>query len=186
MLEYNEIKEKKIIILDGDPYEVISSNVFRKQQRKPVNNTKIKNLKTGRVTEKSFGSSDKAEEALIDSREIKYLYNNKGQYWFSETNNPQERFSLDEEKIPDGFKFIKENDTVAVLSFEDEIIGFKIPIKVKLQVKEAPPAVKGNTSSGASKVITLETGATVTAPIFVKEGDFVEINTETGEYSGRA
>lgn len=186
MLQYNEIKEKKCIELDGEPYEVLSSHVFRKQQRKPVNNTKLRHLITGKVVEHSFAQSDKVDEALIDTKEFKYLYNNKGQFWFSETNDPSQRFSLEEDKMPAGFKFVKENDIVNALIFNEEIIGFKIPIKVKLRVTEAPPAVKGNTSTGANKVITLETGATVTAPIFVKEGDFVEINTETEEYAGRS
>ena len=186
MLAYNEITSKKFIELDGEPYEVVSSNVLRKQQRKPVNQTKLKNLKTKKVVEHSFAVSDKVEEADISSREIKYLYNNKGEFWFGDPNNPSERFSVDQEKIPEGFRFIKENDSVNALSFNDEIIGFKIPIKVTLKVNDAPPAVRGNTSGGASKVITLETGATVTAPIFIKEGDVVEVNTETGEYAGRA
>jgi elongation factor P len=186
MLSYNEIIPKTFIELDGSPYEVISSNVLRKQQRRPVNQTKLKNLITGKVTERTFGQSEKAEEAEIDTKELKYLYNNKGEYWFGEPDNPQERFNIDTEKIPGSFKFVKENDIVQALSFNDEIIGFKIPIKVSLKVKEAPPAVRGNTSSGANKVITLETGATVNAPIFVKEGDSVEVNTETGEYAGRA
>ena len=162
-----------------------NTKAIRKQQRKPVNQTKLKNLKTGKVTERSFAGSEKVEEANIDSREIKYLYNNRGEYWFSNPDNPKERFSLDQEKIPERFKFIKENDIITSLSFNNEIIEFKIPIKVSLKVKEAPPAVKGNTSSGANKIVTLETAATVTTPIFIKEGDIIEVNTETGEYTGR-
>jgi elongation factor P len=165
MLRYNEITPKKFIEIDGEPFEVLSSNVFRKQQRKPVNQTKLKNLKTRKVIEKSFQQSDKAEEADIESREIKYLYNNKGQFWFSDPENPKDRFSLGQDKIPESFKFIKENDVVTALVFDNEIIGFKIPIKVALKVKEAPPAVRGNTSGGADKQIVLETGATITAPI---------------------
>jgi len=186
MLAYNEITPKKFVELDGAPYEVLASNVLRKQQRRPVNQTKLKNLITGKVTERTFGQSEKAEEADIDSREIKYLYNNKGEYWFSEIDNPAKRFNIDQDKIPESFRFIKENDSVTTLSFNDEVIGFKIPIKVSLKVSEAPPAVRGNTSGGANKVITLETGATITAPIFIKEEDIVEVNTETGEYSGKA
>jgi elongation factor P len=186
MLAYNEITPKKFIDLDGAPFEVLSSNVLRKQQRRPVNQTKLKNLITGKVTERTFGQSEKADEADIETSEIKYLYNSKGEFWFSETNDPGKRFSVGEEKIPEGFRFIKENDIVTTLSFNNEIIGFKIPIKVNLKVSDAPPAVRGNTSGGATKVIVLETGTTVTAPLFVKEGDLVEINTETGEYAGRA
>ena len=91
LLEYNEITEKKYIVLEGQPYEVISSHVFRKQQRKPVNATKLKNLMTGKVTEYSFHQSEKVEEAEVDEREVKYLYNNRGQYWFCDINDPSNR-----------------------------------------------------------------------------------------------
>jgi elongation factor P len=82
ILEYNEVTEKRFIVMDGQPYEVLSSHVFRKQQRKPVNATKLKNLMTGKVTEYSFHQSEKVEEAEIDSREVKYLYNSRGEWWF--------------------------------------------------------------------------------------------------------
>jgi elongation factor P len=184
MLKYNEI-DGKYIILDGDPFKVLSSHVFRKQQRKPVNHAKLKNLITGKVVEHAFAQSDKIDEAEIGEKEIKYLYSNKGEFWFCDPNNPKDRFKIEEDNIPRGFKFIKANDLVSALIFNEKIIGFNLPIKVALRVKEAPPAVKGNTSTGANKVIVLETGATVTAPIFVNEGDMVEVNTETEEYTGR-
>ncbi len=184
MLDYNEIKPRKYIILDGEPYEVQDSHVFRKQQRKPVNQTKLKNLITGKVVEKSFHQSEKADEADIIRKNIKYLYNNKGEYWFCEENDPSKRFSLEESSI-EGAKFMKQNSIVEAKVFGDKIIGVSLPIKVRLEVKEAPPAVKGNTATGANKQVIVETGATVGVPIFVKEGDVIEINTETGEYTGR-
>lgn len=184
MLDYNEIKERKYIIIDGEPYEVLSSHVFRKQQRKPVNQTKLKNLISGRVIEKSFHQSEKVNEADIERKKIKYLYNNKGEFWFCEENDPSQRFTLPEDVI-EGAKFMKENSLVDAKLFSDEVIGVSLPIKVQLKVKEAPPAVKGNTATGADKLVTLETGAVVTVPIFIKEGDSIEINTETGEYKGR-
>ncbi|MEK7095407.1 MAG: hypothetical protein AAB917_01995, partial [Patescibacteria group bacterium] len=98
MLEYNEVVERKYIILDGAPYEVLSSHVFRKQQRKPVNATKLKNMITGKVTEYSFHQSEKVQEAEIDTREIKYLYNNKGEYWFCLPTDPSKRFSFTEDE----------------------------------------------------------------------------------------
>ena len=91
LLEYSEITEKKYIVMDGQPFEVISAHVFRKQQRKPVNATKLKNLMTGKVTEYSFHVSDKVEEAEIESREVKYLYNNRGEWWFNEAEDPSKR-----------------------------------------------------------------------------------------------
>ncbi|HEY4478668.1 MAG TPA: elongation factor P, partial [Candidatus Paceibacterota bacterium] len=97
MLEYSEIVERKYIIMDGLPYEVISSHVFRKQQRKPVNATKLKNMITGKVTEYSFHQSEKVEEAEIDSKEVKYLYNNRGEFWFCDPKNPSNRSSINED-----------------------------------------------------------------------------------------
>lgn len=184
-LEYNQITERKYIVLDGDPYEVISSHVFRKQQRKPVNATKLRNLVTGKVTERSFHGSDKAEEAEIDNRNIKYLYTNRGESWFCEAGDPSKRFKLEKELIGDQLKFLKENNTVTAVSFKEKIIGIKLPIKVDLEVTEAPPSIKGDTASGGGKQVTLETGAVVTAPLFIKTGDILRINTETGQYTDR-
>lgn len=185
MLEYNEIVERKFINLDGAPYEVISSHVFRKQQRKPVNATKLRNLLTGKITERSFHQSEKVEEAEIVAREIKYLYTNRGEYWFSEINDPSKRFKLNSDMIGSQGKFLKQNSIVKALVFNDEIIGLKLPIKVELKVTEAPPAVKGDTVTGGTKQITLETGAVINAPLFINEGDVIRINTETEEYTER-
>lgn len=185
MLEYSEIVERKVIILDGDPYEVISSHVFRKQQRKPVNATKLKNMITGKVTERSFHVSEKVEEAQIENREVKYLYNNKGEYWFCDPEDPKNRFKIDENTLGNQIKFIKENDTLTALEFNEKVIGIKFPIKVDLKVIEAHEAVKGNTSSGATKQVKVETGIMINVPMFIKEGEIIRINTETGEYTER-
>jgi len=190
MLEYNEVTERKYIVYEGAPYEVLTSHVFRKQQRKPVNATKLKNLITGKVTEVSFHQSEKIDEAEINKKEIKYLYNNRGEWWFADPKDPSKRFPLKDELVGPGGKFLKANSLVDMLTFgEDEnvqILGLKLPIKVELKVTEAAPAVRGDTISGGSKQITLETGAVINAPLFIKEGDIVKINTDTGEYSERA
>lgn len=193
MLEYNEILPKKVILLDGEPYEVLDAHVFRKQQRKPVNQTKLRHLITGKVTEQAFHVSEKAEEADLSTKAVKYLYQNRGEWWFCAENNPAERFKLEESLIGSPAKFMKPNMLVEALVFndpstssgQDKIIGIKVPIKMDLVVKDAPPAVKGNTAQGGTKQITLETGAAVNAPLFVNEGDVVRINTETGEYVER-
>lgn len=185
MLEYNEIVERKYIVLDGSPYEVLESHVFRKQQRKPVNATKLKNVITGKITERSFHVSEKAKEADISTKQIKYLYTNKGEWWFCEINDPAKRFKLDEGMIGTGIKFLKPDNEVQALVFDAVIIGIKLPIKVDLEVTEAHPAVKGDTAKGGTKQVTLETGATINVPMFVKEGDILRINTETGEYADR-
>ncbi len=185
MLEYNEIKERKYIIFDNEPYEVLSSHVFRKQMRKPVNATKLKNLISGRVVEHSFGAQDKAEEAEIEKINVKYLYENKGERWFCEDGNPSNRFKLTDELLGVGVKFIKPNDIIVAKSFDEKIFGIELPIKVELKVTDAPPAVRGDTAKGGNKFITLETGAQITAPMFINEGDIIRINTETGEYVER-
>lgn len=186
MLNYNDITPKKYIDLDGEPYEVVSSQVSRKQANKPVNKTKIKSLISGRVIEKVFHVSDKAKEADIETKTIKYLYNNRGEYWFCEENDPSKRFNLPEDVVGRMSDFIKENSPVDALVFNEKVIGIKIPIKVDLKVTEAPPAVKGNTATGATKQVTLETGLVVNTPLFINEGDIVSVNTDTGEYTARA
>ncbi len=185
MLNYSEIKEKKYIIWKDEPYEVLSSHVFRKQQRKPVNAIKMKNLITGKVLENSFHQSEKVAEAEIENRPVKFIYVNRGQAWFSPINNLKERFSVEENLISDKIKWLKENSQLEILFFNDRIIGLKLPIKVDLKVIEAPPTIKGNTVTGGLKQVTLETGAVINTPMFINEGDIVRINTETGSYTER-
>ncbi len=185
MLEYNEVVERKYIILEGQPYEVISSHVFRKQQRKPVNATKLKNMLTGKVTEYSFHQSEKVQEAEIDRKEVKYLYNNRGEYWFCDPTDPSKRFGIKEEITGPQIKYMKPNTLLDQNLFGEQIIGFRYPITVDLKVTEAPPNVKGDTATGGSKLVTLETGATANTPLFVNEGDVIRVNTETGEYRER-
>jgi elongation factor P len=185
LLEYSEVTEKKYIVMDGQPYEVLSSHVFRKQQRKPVNATKLKNLMTGKVTEYSFHQSEKVEEAEIESREVKYLYNSRGEWWFCEAEDPSKRFKVTDEQAGPQAKFLKPNTVVEQLLFRETPMGFNMPITADLKVVEAPPGIKGDTATGGQKVIKLETGATINAPLFVNEGDIVRLNTETGEYRER-
>ena len=185
MLEYNEITLRKYIVFEKEPWEVLDAHVFRKQQRKPVNATKLKNLLNGRVMEHSFHVSDKVEEAEIITKKAKYLYNNRGEWWFTAENDPSNRYKIEQTLIGDASKFMKPNMTVETLQFEDKIFGVKLPIKIDLIVKEAPPAVRGDTAKGGNKVITLETGATITAPMFINPDDVIRVNTETGEYVER-
>jgi len=187
MLEYNEITVGKFIIFNGEPWEVLSAHVFRKQQRKPVNATKLRNLITGRITENSFHVSEKAEKAEIETKNIKFIYSNpqKGEYWFNEENDQSKRFSLTADQVGFGGKFLTKDIVAKAMIFRDQIIGVKLPIKMELKVVEAPPNMKGNTAQGGNKVVKVETGASVNAPLFINEGDTIVINTETGEYVSR-
>ncbi len=186
MLDYSEITERKYIVFNDEPWEIITSHVFRKQQRKPVNAVKMKNLITGKVTEQSFHVSEKVEEAEIDKIEAKYLYANRGEFWFCDPTNPSDRFQISETILGNRGKFIKPNTIIKVLKFGDITIGIDMPIKVELKVVEAHAAVKGNTAQGATKIVKLETGAEINVPMFIKEGEIIKVNTETGEYTERA
>ncbi len=185
MLDYSEVTVHKYIIFEKEPWEVLDAHVFRKQQRKPVNAVKLRNLITGRITETTFHVSDKVEEAEIDKKEVKYLYTNKGEFWFCEASDPSKRFQLPEEMIGDGSKFLKVNTILDAMLFNEKIIGIKVPIKMELKVVEAHDATKGNTAQGATKAVKLETGAEIQVPMFVKEGDVIRVNTETGLYTDR-
>jgi len=185
IIDYNEIKPGKCIVLKGEPYEVMSSHVAQKQKRRPTNQTKLKHLITRRVVEETFQQSDRVEEADIETKEIKYLYSGKGESWFCSVKDPSDRFSLKTEILDKKEGFLKANTLVNAMLFDDEVIGVRLPVKVELLVTEAPPAVRGNTVSGGSNTVTLETGATINVPMFIHEGDLIRINTETGEYSER-
>jgi elongation factor P len=185
VLPYNQILPKKVILHNDEPFQVVSSHIFRKQQNKPQNITKLKSLKTGRVLEVTFHQSDKVAEADLETKTVTYIFSKPGEFWFHTAGEPSDRFFLTEDLIGDQHKFMKERTDYEAIVFEEEIIGLKFPIKVELKVTEAMDAVKGNTSSGAQKEVTLETGATLMVPMFINEGDVVSINTDTGEYSER-
>ncbi len=186
IINYNEATVHKLIEHEGEPWEVMDSRVFRMQQRKPVNQTKLRNLITGKVAEVTFHQSDKLNEIDIDEKEIKYLYNNRGEWWFCEAKDPAKRFKMTEEQVGIGGKFLKPNTVVKQMIWGEKSLGLKLPIKIDLKVIEAPPAVKGDTAKGGSKQVKLETGAVINAPLFINEGEIIRVNTETGEYVERA
>ena len=185
MLAYNEVLPKKVVIMDGEPYEVLSAWVFRKQQRKPVNQVKMRNLKSGSMMEHTLHVSDKVEEAEVETKPAKFIYHRNGEWFFHESNNPSKRFTLSDELMGDASKYLLSNVDVEMRWFDGAPIQVKIPIKVELKVTEAPPNNRGNTAQGGDKVVTTETGATFTVPMFVETGDVIRINTETGLYVER-
>ena len=205
-LQYNEIREKKIIIYGNEPCEVVESHVARTQQRKPQNQVKLRSLISGKVFPATFHVSEGAHEADIMKRDITFLYHKVGrppedgqEYWFCDPKDKSNRFKLDEALIGNSAKFLKQNEIVTALVWDNDdpdsaeattgtggkIIKVTLPIKMELKVKDAPPAVRGDTSKGGNKIITLENGATLNAPMFINEGDTIRVNTETGEYVER-
>lgn len=184
-LSYNEILPKSIILYNGEPYEVLSSHIFRMQQRKPVNQTKLRHLVSGKVLEISFHQNESAQEAEVGKMEAQYLYTNRGESWFAESGNPKNRFKFNEEAVHEQVQWLAPNTTVEVLTHDEEPLTIKIPIKVDLKVVEAPPNVKGDTATGGMKPVKLSTGATIQAPLFINSDDVVRINTDTGTYTER-
>lgn len=191
LLEYSDIRPRKYIIYNNEPYEVLEYHVARTQQRKPQNQTKLRNLLNGRVIPVSFHAAEKVEEAEINKKLAKFMYKDarKGTLWFCDPKNPSDRFEISSDVIGDNIKFLKENTEVDVKVFEyddkETIIGVALPVKMEFKVTEAPPAIKGNTASGGNKFVTIETGAQVAAPLFIEAGETIRVNTETGEYVER-
>lgn len=185
MLSYTELKKGVVFIYEGHPYEVLEAHFLRMQQRKAVVQTKIRNLITGKVLDRNWQPSDEFEEAEVLKKNAIFIYVNRGEYWFHEEGNPKNRFALSAELIGTPAQFLKPNTKVLSFVFNDKVIKIQLPIKMEFKVVEAPPAIRGNTAQGGTKVVELEGGAKVNAPLFVEEGDMIRVNTETGEYVER-
>lgn len=172
--------------MDGEPWEVLDSNFLRMQQRKAVVQTKIKNLITGKIVDRNFQSSEAFEEAEMEKMKSRFLYESRGVFWFNEITDPKNRFSIKKEDLSEQVvNFLKPNLEVTSLKFKDKFVSIGLPIKVDYKVVEAPPAIRGDTAQGGTKVVTIETGAKILVPLFINEGDIVKINTQTGEYAER-
>jgi len=185
MLNSFNLRKGVKFILEGEPCEILEFTQMKKAQREGIAQTKIRNLITGKVFERNFHQSETFEEAEIEKVRIKFIYSRLGKFYFSFAENSSRRFELPEEKIGSGAKFLKPNSILEGLKFKGEIINASLPIKIQLKVIEAPPGVKGDRSQAGTKVVALETGAKIAAPLFIEEGDIIEINTEAGEYVKR-
>ena len=185
MLSYNELKKGTLFIWNGEPYEVVDYNFMRMQQRRPVAQTKIRNLKTGSVSSQTFKQSDSFVELSIEKRDAVFVFCNKGDCTFHPVGKPGDRFVITTDVLGDTVKYLKPQSKVLARYIDDELLDIVLPIKVDLLVKEAPPAVKGNTAQGGVKQVTLESGAILNTPMFIEQGDIIRINTETGDYVER-
>jgi len=185
MLSYFDLRKGTRFILEGQPYEVLEFRHVKKAQGIAIAQTKLRNLITGRVLERNFHQGDSFEETNLERIEVKFIYSHKGKFYFSEAKNPSKRFELTEEQIGQGVNFLKSNQVLTGIAFQGKIINVNLPIKVQLKVKEAPPGVKGGRAQAGSKTVVLETGAKINTPLFIEEGDTIEVNTETGEYVKR-
>ncbi len=180
----NDLKPRTFFIFEDQPFVVLETHHLKMQQRRPVVQTRMRNMLNGKVLERNFAQSDSFEEADIRKDNVKFLYKHRDEYWFSPEHS-SERFKLTEAVLGDTTRFLKSNIVVEALYFNDDIINIELPIKMEFKVTEAPPGIRGDTATGGTKQITLETGATINAPLFVQEGDIIRVNTETGEYVER-
>ncbi len=185
MLNYSDLRRGVQFILDGQPHEVLEFQQIKKARASGMLQTKIRNLITGKVLERTFHQGDNFEETEIEKTSAKFIYANRDKFVFNYANDPSKRFELTEDQIGSGAKFLTSNTEVEANVYEGEVIGVALPIKVQLKVKEAAPGIKGNRAQSGTKAVVMETGATIQAPLFIQPGDVLEINTETGEYAKR-
>ncbi len=185
MIDYSDFKKGTRIILNNQPHEIIEASPIFKGRGHSTLQVKLKNLITGNVIPQTFHPSDNFDEAELQKIKAKFLYSNQGQCFFSEESNPANRFNLTEEQIGRSSQFLKPNQVVEGITFENKVINISLPIKIPLRVIESPPGLKGERSQPGTKMVTLETGAKINTPLFIKEGDIIEINTQTGEYVKR-
>lgn len=185
MLNYNDLRPGTFFVLNGQPYQVLEFNFLRMQQRKPVAQTKIKNLINNKIIDRTFHQNETFEEAEIEKQKVKYLYSHRDLFFFCYENDPAKRFGLSQNQIGNASKYLKPNLLIEAIIFNEKIINISLPIKMDFEVIEAPPDIKGDTAQGGTKIVTLETGAKINAPLFIKQGDIIRINTQTGQYVER-
>ena len=180
----NSIRVGINILVNEEPYQVLEASFMRTAQRKPVMRTKLKNLLNGKIIEQSFKPGDKVEEADMSKTKASFLYMDDRCHFINQETF--EQFDFPKDKLGDGVKFLKEGIEVSILNFNNEPVDIELPKKVTLKVTDSPPGVKGDTAGNASKQATLETGLVVNVPLFIKTGEEIVVNTDTGDYVGRA
>lgn len=185
MISVNDFKNGLTIEVDGDIWRVIEFQHVKPGKGSAFVRSKLKNLRTGAVQEKTFRAGEKVARAQIDNKKMQYLYADGTNYVFMDTTT-YEQLELPESQIKYELQFLKENMVVNIMMYGSETLGVDLPNTVDLTVKETEPGIKGDTQSGGSKPATMETGLVVQVPFFVNEGDVLTINTTDGSYISRA
>lgn len=181
----NEFKGGLKIMLDGDPCSIIENEFVKPGKGQAFNRVKIRNLKTGRVLEKTFRSGESVEAADVIELELQYLYSD-GEYWHFMDNNSFEQYAADENAVSEAIKWLKDQDVCTVTLWNGTPLIVEAPNFVTLEITETDPGLKGDTSGGGGKPATLETGAIVRVPLFVQIGEVIKVDTRTGDYVSRA
>ncbi len=184
MLEMSEIKLGRVLEIEGAPYVVQFTQHIKVARSGATLRTKLKNLITGQVIEKSFNGGDKIEEADIQRRRASFLYNDSDGYHFMDGAS-YEQFSLSAEDITEMIKYLKEGLEIDVLLYNNKPVTISLPTKIEYVVTDAPPGVRGDSAGSVTKQITLENGLSIQAPMFINSGDKIRVNTDTGEYVER-
>ncbi len=171
--------------MDGNVYSIIEFQHVKPGKGAAFVRTKIRNVISGAVTEKTFNPNDKYPTAYIERKDMQYLYEDGDLYYFMDLES-YEQIPISANVLGDGFKFVKENMDCKVLSYKGNVFGVEPPNFVELQVTKTDPGFAGNTATNATKPATLETGAEIKVPLFINEGEMIRIDTRTGEYMERA
>ena len=171
--------------MDGQVMQIVEFQHVKPGKGAAFVRTKLKNVITGAVTERTFNPTDKFETAYVERREMQYLYNDGELYYFMDTET-YEQLPLNADKLGDAFRFVKENMIVKVLSYKGNVFGLEPPLFVDLEVTETEPGVRGDTATNVTKPATVETGAEVRVPLFINVGEKIRIDTRTGEYLERS
>ena len=183
-IDTSQFKNGLKIELDGEPFVITYFQHVKPGKGGAFVRTKVKNILTGRSVERTFRSGEKVSEADVQERSMQYLYRDGENLVFMDTDN-FDQIPISEENVGDVAKFLKENTNVEVLFWKGRPINIELPSFVELTITQCDPGVKGDTATGASKPATLETGAIVQVPLFIKEGERIRVDTRTGEYSER-
>lgn len=181
----NEFKSGLKIMLDGDPYAIVDNEFVKPGKGQAFNRVKVRNLKTGRVIDRTFKSGDSVEAADVHETDMQFLYSD-GSFWHFMEPSSYEQFQADAAAMADAAKWLKGEELCRVTLYNGSPLSVEAPNTVELTITETDPGVRGDTSGGGNKPATLETGAVVRVPLFVNEGDVIKVNTRTAEYLSRA
>lgn len=185
MISVNDLKTGLTIETDGSIWRVVDFQHVKPGKGAAFVRSKLRNLRSGAIQEKTFRAGEKVGKAQIDNRKMQYLYADGNSHVFMD-NNTYDQVELQADQLEHELQFLQENMNVTIIMYEGETLGVQLPKTVELQVTESEPGIKGDTATGATKEATLETGLTIQVPLFVNQGDVLVINTDEGEYVSRA
>ena len=180
----NEFKSGLKITMDGDPYSIVENEMVKPGKGQAFNRVKVRNLKTGRVIERTFKSGDTVESADVVEAEMQYLYSD-GEFWHFMVPDTFEQYTAGKAAMGDSAKWLKDGTNCTVMLWNNEPLNVTAPSHVELKIVESDPGVRGDTATGGGKPAKLETGAVVRVPLFINEGEVIRVDTRTGEYIAR-